>query len=122
MGNPVNHFEVTGSDGAKLQKFYGDLFGWRINADNPMNYGMVEAVEGGIGGGISAGDPQSPNKAMVTFYVQVDDPAATLKKVESMGGKTVMPPMDVPGGPQIAQFSDPDGNVIGLTKAGSMPG
>ena len=122
MGNPVNHFEIIGRDGAKLQKFYGDLFGWKIDANNPMNYGMVEAAEGGIAGGIAAGDPQSPEAAgpRVTFYVQVADPAATLKKAESMGGKTVMQPMDVPGGPTIAQFADPDGNVIGLTKAGSM--
>jgi predicted enzyme related to lactoylglutathione lyase len=31
-----------------------------------------------------------------------------------------MAPMDVPGGPQIAVFSDPEGNVIGLAKDGSM--
>jgi predicted enzyme related to lactoylglutathione lyase len=31
-----------------------------------------------------------------------------------------MPPMEVPGGPTIAQFQDPDGNIVGLTKAGSM--
>lgn len=111
MASPVNHFEVIGRDGAKLQKFYGDLFGWKIDASNPMNYGMVSASEGGIGGGVGQGD--APR---VTFYVQVDDPAAVLKKIESMGGKTVMPPMDVPGGPTIAQFSDPEGNVIGLAK------
>jgi len=27
-----------------------------------------------------------------------------------------MPPMDVPGGPSIAMFTDPDGNLIGLMK------
>jgi predicted enzyme related to lactoylglutathione lyase len=27
-----------------------------------------------------------------------------------------MPPMDVPGGPSIAQFKDPEGNLIGLVK------
>ena len=29
-------------------------------------------------------------------------------------------PMDVPGGPTIAMFADPEGNVIGLLKAGTM--
>ena len=115
MGNPVNHFEIIGKDGAKLQKFYGDLFDWKIDASNPMNYGMVQAEEGGIGGGVAQGD-----KPTVTFYVTVADLAAALKKAESMGGKTVMAPMDVPGGPQIAVFADPEGNVIGLAKAGSM--
>ena len=38
MGQPVVHFEVIGKDGAKLQKYYADLFGWKISADNEMNY------------------------------------------------------------------------------------
>ena len=58
--------------------------------------------------------------ARVTFYVEVADLGAALKKAEQLGGKTVMPPGQVPGGPEIAQFTDPDGNVIGLIKAGSM--
>jgi predicted enzyme related to lactoylglutathione lyase len=48
--------------------------------------------------------------------VQVLDPNETLRTAESMGGRTVMPPMDVPGGPTIAQLQDPEGNVIGLVK------
>jgi hypothetical protein len=49
----------------------------------------------------------------------VADPAAALKNAERLGGKTVMPPQDIPGGPQIAQFADPEGNVIGLVKGGN---
>ena len=30
MPNPVVHFEIHGEDGAKLQKFYGDAFGWKV--------------------------------------------------------------------------------------------
>lgn len=44
-------------------------------------------------------------------------PAPTLKEIEARGGKTLMEPMEVPGGPTIAMFSDPAGNVVGLTKA-----
>jgi len=111
MANPVNHFEVLGQDGPALQQFYGSLFDWKIDAANPMNYGIVAPSEGGIGGGVAASQDGS---SVVTFYVQVDDLQAALDKAESLGGKTVMPPMDVPGGPSIAQFSDPAGNVIGL--------
>lgn len=111
MAQPVTHFEIIGKDGEKLQKFYSDLFGWQIDANNPMKYGMVPAAGTGIGGGVAQGD-----EPRVTFYVEVDDPAAALARAEAMGGKTMMPPMDVPGGPTIAQFSDPEGNVIGLVK------
>ena len=117
MGSPVVHFEILGKDGKKSQDFYGSLFGWSIDANNPMNYGMVSAPDGaGIGGGVGP----TMDKPLVTIYVSVDDLAASLRKAESLGGKTVMPPMDVPGGPKIAQFSDPDGNVIGLLQAGTM--
>jgi predicted enzyme related to lactoylglutathione lyase len=113
MVNPVVHFEVIGRDGASLQRFYGDLFDWKIDASNPMSYGIVEAGEGGIGGGVASSPDGS---TLVTFYVQVDDLQAALNKAEKLGGKTVMPPMDVPGGPSIAQFTDPDGNRVGLVK------
>jgi len=115
MANKVTHFEIHGKDGKRLQGFYASLFGWKVDASNPMQYGMVGAEQSGIGGGIA----KSP-AAMVTFYVEVADLAASLKQAEKLGGKTVMPPMDVPGGPRIAQFADPEGNVIGLVKAGSM--
>ena len=32
MANQVSWFEISGKDGAKLQEFYGDLFGWTQNA------------------------------------------------------------------------------------------
>jgi predicted enzyme related to lactoylglutathione lyase len=113
MAQPVVHFEVLGKDGTGLQKFYGDLFGWKIDASNPMNYGMVEAVEGGIAGGVG---PSQDGNPFVTFYIQVDDLQAALDNIEKKGGKTTMPPMDVPGGPSIAMFTDPEGNSVGLVK------
>jgi uncharacterized protein len=117
MANPVTHFEIHGRDGKKTQAFYASLFGWTVDADNPMDYGMVSAPDGeGIGGGIS----QAQGQPMVTVYVEVEDLEATLKTAESLGGKTVLPPSDVPGGPKLALFADPDGNLIGLAQAGTM--
>jgi uncharacterized protein len=114
VGHPVNWFEIVGSDGATLQQFYADLFGWKIDANNPLQYGMVEAEEGGIGGGI--GQAQQGTPGHLTIYVDVDDPSAYLAKAEQLGGKTVMPPTEVPGfNITFALFSDPEGHVVGLT-------
>lgn len=115
MGNPVVHFEVTGKDGKKLQDFYSGIFGWKIDASNPMNYGIVsnEDTGGGIGGGISGGDGQN---TQVTFYIGVDDPQAYLDKIEAAGGKTVVPVTEIPGMVTFAQFADPEGNIIGIVK------
>lgn len=112
MANPVNHFEVMGEDGPALQDFYRTVFDWSIDASNPMGYGIVAKEGNGIGGGIAASQDGS---SVVTVYVQVDDLQAALDKIEAAGGKTVMPPMDVPGGPKIAQFDDPAGNRLGLS-------
>jgi predicted enzyme related to lactoylglutathione lyase len=119
LANPVIHFEILGPDGKQLQEFYSSVFGWDIDANNEMAYGMVGVQGGqGIGGGVAASQDGKP---MVAVYIDVPDIDAALTKAESMGGKVVMPAMPVPGGPTIAQFSDPAGNVIGLTLAGSMP-
>ena len=121
MANPVTHFEVIGKDGKKLQDFYGTVFSWKINADNPMAYGMVSSEGGqGIGGGI-AGGPDGQDVG-VTFYVEVANLEDTLQKVEQKGGKTIMAPEDIPGGPRMAQFTDPEGHRIGLVEAGTMQG
>lgn len=115
MGNPVVHFEVTGKDGKKLQSFYGDLFGWKINADNPMNYGLVDTDAGGkgIAGGVAEGQD---GQRSVTFYVEVPDPQGALDKAEKLGGKTVMGVTEIPDMVTFALLADPEGNVVGLVK------
>jgi predicted enzyme related to lactoylglutathione lyase len=112
MPNPVVHFEVVGRDGKKLQSFYSNLFGWKIDADNPMSYGMVEAQDGhGIGGGISGTDQ---GNGFATFYVQVKDPQAALDKAVSLGGKVITPVTTIPQMVTFAQFVDPEGNLVGV--------
>ena len=115
MPNPVVHWEITGKDGPKLQKFYADLFGWHVDANNPMNYGMVDThSEHGINGGIA---PEQEATTRVTVYVEVDDLQAYLDKAESLGGKTIMPPTEIPDTVTLAMFTDPEGNVTGLVKS-----
>ena len=113
MANPVVHWEITGKNAVQLQPFYGSVFGWQIDGNNPMQYGMVNTGGEGINGGIGLSD--GPNK--VTFYIQVPDLQAKLDEIEKLGGRTLIPPHEVPGaGVTFAQFADPLGNVIGLIK------
>ncbi len=113
MANPVVHFEILGKDGKKLQEYYANLFGWKIDANNPMNYGLVAPEEKGIGGGIGAGE----NGSGVTVYVEVEDLQATLDRAVSLGGEVVTPVTEIPGMVTLAQFRDPEGNVIGIVKS-----
>jgi predicted enzyme related to lactoylglutathione lyase len=120
MGQPVVHFEVIGKEGAALRSFYSDLFGWKIDADNPMNYGIVQregnlsADGAGIGGGVGQG-PEGYD-GHVTFYIEVPDVEAALAKAESLGGTRVMGPDKVMDTVELGQFTDPEGHLIGVVK------
>ena len=121
MGDPVVHFEVVGQDGPALQSFYSEVFGWKINADNPMSYGMVERTDNvnpegvGIGGGVGQGPPGYPGH--VTFYVEVADVEAALSKAESLGATRMMGPDEPMPGLVIGMFADPEGHTIGVVKS-----
>jgi predicted enzyme related to lactoylglutathione lyase len=124
MGNPVVHFEVIGKDGDKLRSYYGELFGWQFDADNPMNYGVVSREAnpapgdlGSIGGGVAAGP--DGYEGHVTFYVGVPDVGAALDKAESLGGTRVFGPDEIMQGMILGQFKDPEGHLIGLV-SGTM--
>jgi predicted enzyme related to lactoylglutathione lyase len=116
MSHPVVWFEVMGKDGAALQRFYTKLFGWKIDASNPMRYGMVEATEGrGIPGGVGElGDQPWPSKT--TFYVSTTDINASLEEAGKLGGTTVLPRTELPGGTILGFFADPEGNTVGLVE------
>jgi uncharacterized protein len=114
MPNPVVHFEVLGKDAKALQGFYAQIFDWQME---PVmdSYAMVRPEgDKGIAGGVGSAPDGAPGHT--TFYVEVDDLQATLNQIETAGGSTVQPPMDVPNGPSIALFRDPDGNLVGLVK------
>ncbi|MBV8085814.1 MAG: VOC family protein [Chloroflexi bacterium] len=117
MANHIAHMEIMGADYARSQKFYGDLFGWSLGpAQAEMGgYAMSDAKSSGLSVGIGTEGPSG--RSRTTFYVDVPDLQAALDKAVQLGGKVVSPPMEIPGtGVSIAQFSDPDGNLVGLSK------
>jgi uncharacterized protein len=121
MGQPVVHFEVIGKDAESLQRYYSELFGWEIDTNNPVGYGIV-ARDGntnpdgvGIGGGIGAGPEGYGGHS--TFYVEVPDIEAALAKAESLGGSRMMGPEAVMEGVEIGLFTDPEGHVVGVVQS-----
>ena len=74
MGQPVAFFEIVSPDTTRAQKFYADLFGWKIDTNPAMDgYALVDTQsgEGAIGGGI--GQSEQPGDAGVKIYMRVDD-------------------------------------------------
>ena len=114
MVNPVVHFEIGGTEDEPLVRFYGELFGWKLQTVPGAGYTLVDTeAGGGINGGIGwsrTGRPWS------TFYVEVDDPQAFLDRAGSLGGTTVLPVTELPAMATFAMFDDPDGLLVGLVK------
>ncbi|MEP6492669.1 MAG: VOC family protein [bacterium] len=109
MGAPVVYFEITGKNGANLQEFYNAVFGWSMTATMPgyARIGDAGAIAGGIREEKEAG-------AERVLYVQVPELKAALATIEAAGGKTIIPPTNVPGVVHFALFEDPQGNRMGL--------
>lgn len=117
MGNSVTHFEVMGRDGEALQRFYAEAFGWTMQPAGPAYATVHPGGNAGINGGIGTAPEGGPGH--LTFYVETEDLEAALVKIEGLGGHRVMGPTDVPGGPSIALFTDPEGHLVGLAKTRS---
>ncbi len=122
MKHPVVHFEIMGKDTPKLRDFYTEVFGWDVAApteNGTTEYSIVQPVphfQRGINGGI--GKAPEGYDGHVTFYVVVDDVEEALMKVESRGGSRMMGPDEVPNGPTIGLFKDPEGHTVGVVDPG----
>lgn len=115
MGNPVVHFEIGCRDLKKTGAFYRDLFGWGLQESGGPATMIDTHSEVGIKGHFTALGHEPHN--YLTVYVMVDDLAASLTRAESLGGKTIVPPTEVPGMGHFAWFKDPEGTIVGLWKA-----
>ena len=118
--NKVVHFEIPYNDQARAQKFYQDVFGWQIEKFPEMDYYMITTTPtenmkpkepGAINGGMLKKDPTGEHPVLVIDVSSVDE---HIKKVESSGGKTVMPCIKVGDFGLYARVSDTEGNVIGI--------
>lgn len=110
MANPVVYFEIGCRDMAKTQEFFGKLFDWKLTPSGPAT--MIDT--GGVVPGHITSLGHEPH-TFTHFYVQVDDVQTYLDKVTALGGKTLVPPVEIPTG-TFAWFADPEGNVVGLWK------
>jgi len=123
MGQPVVHFEVIGTDPAKLRSYYRELFGWDYLESSPVaqevsqpdSYAFINrittddgtGIPGGVGGGTAY-------QSHAIFYVGVPNVEEALRKAESLGGTRVMgPARNKGGGVVVGHFTDPEGNLIG---------
>lgn len=103
---PIVFFDIAGPDGARLQRFYADLFGWNVAQDGTFTTTVIAPLPATI--------RQDPAETVV--YIGVADITATLAKVQANGGTVQIPRFVVPGRVILGMFKDPAGNRVGLVE------
>jgi predicted enzyme related to lactoylglutathione lyase len=98
--------------------FYHTLFGWDRGDASPMgepfgNYQMFGRSGLTIGGMYNKPEIV-PGPFHWVHYVIVKDVDQIASRVPPLGGQVVYGPTDVPGGPRIAMFTDPQGAMLAV--------
>jgi len=114
----VVHFEIPADDIERAQKFYGDLFGWKIEklaVPMPMDYWMImtgaKTGEMGLDGGMMK--RQNPDQR-ITIYIDVPSVDEYMGRVKKLGGQVSVPKTAVPGMGYFAVCLDPENNGFGI--------
>lgn len=108
--------ELMTGDAAAAAAFYGPLFGWDIEAMDMGGgpYHLLKVGDTAVGGIMKTPAEAGPMPPAWGCYVTVDDVAATVKQATALGGKVVVPAMDVPGVGRMAVIADPQGATLSV--------
>ena len=109
---PVVHWEIAGTDPARLRAFYGGLFNWTIGE------GPIMDIPAGVGGPDCgpAGHVRAGNPPGVALYIQVRDLDESLSRATELGGQVIRERLQVPDGATLAVIEDPEGNRLMLVQ------
>ena len=115
--------ELLTSDPAAACEFYTKLFGWSSKEMSMPNgtYTTFQVGDASVGGMMKIPAEAAGMPPMWGVYVTVRDVDATVKQVESLGGRLIMAPSDIPGVGRMAVIQDPQGATLSVI-AYSMPG
>ncbi|MEW6019945.1 MAG: VOC family protein [Pseudomonadota bacterium] len=108
--------ELLTTDVQAARDFYTKLFGWEAEVvPSEMGDYIIFKVGEEQVGGLAELPPQAREMGAPPYwgaYVSVDDVDAVTAKVEEMGGRVLVPPMDIKGVGRFATYQDPQGAVI----------
>ncbi len=118
----VSWTELTTTDPVAAAAFYGSLFGWELQdmGDAMGGYRVIKIGDDAIGGIMNNPPGAPPMPPHWASYVTVADIAATLAKCAALGGKVLMPGMDIPNVGRMAVIQDPQGAVLNVIQYQAM--
>ena len=112
----VIHFEIPADDPNRAVKFYGDVFGWKIQKWEGMDYWLCEtgkAPEPGIDGAIM---PREEKRTTVNT-INVASLEEASEEITLAGGKLTTPRTAVPGIGYFRYCQDTEGNTFGIMQS-----
>jgi predicted enzyme related to lactoylglutathione lyase len=116
--NELNTRDLEGS-----KRFYSAVFGWEPVTHGEGQGAYTEWQLGGTSiGGMMEMPPMVPAQVPPHWlvYFSVDDTDATIARVEELGGKVMVGPMDVEPG-RLAVVTDPQGGAFAVIRV-NQPG
>jgi predicted enzyme related to lactoylglutathione lyase len=120
MKNKVVFFEIPASNFTQAKEFYEKVFDWKVQLwgdegamalTTPVDKDHNPTEPGGINGGFYK---RKSNHDQPSFGVETGDIDRTLADIEKAGGKVITPKHSIGEWGFMADFADPEGNVIGL--------
>ena len=117
MSGEMRHIEMFTDDVKKARAFYDGLFQWEFKELNLchaafMRWEVCCGLDGVFRQKECEGDDDIPGPIN---YITVEDVDQICERIEKFGGEIIYCSEELQkGGPRIALFADPDGNVLGL--------
>ena len=110
--------ELATKDLEAAKRFYTELLGWQLQESAAAGMAYNEIVVGGehVGGmyQMTAECGDAPSHWMA--YVAVDDVDAKARRVEELGGRVCVRPMDIPNVGRFCVVNDPTGATLSLVR------
>ena len=119
MANAINWFEIPATDFTRAKKFYETILETEI-IEMPFPYGKygvfpADMQNGEVGGGLMQSEGFNPSIDGTVVYLNGgEDLSTSLSRVESAGGKIVMPKTSIGENGFMAHFIDTEGNKVAL--------
>jgi predicted enzyme related to lactoylglutathione lyase len=114
MPATFRHFAINADDVPRAKGFYEDVFGWTFTPWGPPGFYQTRSPgEGFLGALQSRRSINGQAMPGMELSFGVEDIQATIKAIETHGGKILMPPFRIEGVGELIFFQDTEGNIAG---------
>ena len=118
MKNPVNWFELPAENIERAIKFYREVFGYDMSAQDfgglTMAFFPMDPKLPGAGGALVQHEMYKPSHKGTMIYFSVDNIEGVLQKVSNYGGSVINEKSSIGEFGFVAHFEDSEGNRVAL--------